>query len=81
MPHFSRESLQFNATRPKSDGFCELELEGGGQRDANFPATSVQLAPIKNLAPRDGGWRAWAFLASAWMIEAVLWGMSSIFLF
>jgi hypothetical protein len=83
MPRPYRESRNFDVRRSKGDdGFYELQLEGGGgQSDpvANLSATS--LDPIEDaLSPCDGGWRAWAFLASAWMIEAVLWGKSSILL-
>lgn len=86
MPRNSIESLHsiVAAKSTKSDGdggFYELEL-GGGRCDQS---EATNLGPIGDPSlptpegPADGGTQAYLFFASAFMIEALLWGMSSPF--
>jgi hypothetical protein len=81
MPRTSRELRSSNATSSKGDGdgsFYEMELEGGCVKNA----TATGLGSIGEdsgcsapLGPCDGGRQAWLFFGSAFMIEALLWGM------
>lgn len=82
MPRNSIESQRSAAKSIKSDGdgnFYELELGGGVE---NAPTT---LSPIGDPSlptpegPCDGGTQAFLFFGSAFMIEALLWGMFASF--
>lgn len=87
MPRNSMDSQRSVAARStKSDGDGDgdgslYELEAGCGFDNANRSSAVDLDPIRDpslLAPEgpcDGGLQAYLFFASAFMIEALLWGM------
>lgn len=82
----SQRSVAAKSTKSEGDGsFYELEV-GCGCDNANR-SDATDLGPIGDPSlpapegPCDGGLQAYLFFGSAFMIEALLWGMFFLFLF
>lgn len=80
MPRNSIESQRSAAKSTKSDGdgsFYKLELGGGVENAPTTPSPIGDPSLPTPEGPCDGGTQAFLFFGSAFMIEALLWGMFS----
>lgn len=58
-------------------GRLDTASDLGPLQDTSTNATLTNLieeTTIQELPPVDGGWKAWQFVASAFVLEAMIWG-------
>lgn len=49
-------------------------IDPHGSREQLHAADALERDNVQELAPIDGGWPAWRFVAAGFMVEVMIWG-------